>query len=87
MGAMTIQQFSHIHRHAHAQAEAGLRACYVTSDQIAELTDAYADALRRLAEIRALTCAVLCEWADHHRDEERALIGRIEELCEKETER
>jgi len=80
---MTIQQFSHIHRHAHAQAEAGLRACYVTSDQIAELTDAYADALRRLAEIKAiLRDRVLPEWAEHCRDAEREDLERAIQLCE-----
>jgi len=87
---VNAQDVGPIEQQASRNAAAGWGWCFVHPVQVLELARAVRErdeARARLAEIKALTCAVLCEWADHHREEERALIGRIEELCEKETER
>jgi len=75
--------FAHIAKHAHDQVTNGHRACYVSSDEVAELTDAYALALERLANIATIADIALLHWCDHDRvglREDLATIGLLAKL-------
>ena len=80
---MTPQQLEPIARHAHRQLDAGRCSCHVTAEQVAALTDAYALALERLANIATIADIALLHWCDHDRvglREDLATIGLLAKL-------
>ena len=86
---MTPTDIAPIAANARRQLRAGLTACILQADQVAELTADYAkavgerDAARaRLAEIERIMPTLLLAWCGCDREAERELMERIVGICQ-----
>ena len=70
-----------IARYAARQLENKRVGCILQAKQVAELTDAYADALRRLAAIAAVVDRVWCPFCDNNIEATRQALHEIERLA------